>query len=103
MFGRVTTLALRRGTAAEAVRIFKTSILPAAKSQKGYRGSYFLTDGKADKCVAVTFWASERDAEANEENRYYQEQLVKFMSLYAMPPIREGYDVAVEDRRTPAR
>jgi len=103
MFSRVTLMAFKQGMAAAAVRIYKTSVLPAAKAQKGYRGSYFLTDGKTDKCIAVTFWASERDAAANEENRYYQEQLVKFMSLYAMPPIREGYDVAVEDRRAPGR
>jgi heme-degrading monooxygenase HmoA len=91
-------MAFKKGKAEEAVRIYETSVLPAAKAQKGYRGCYYLADRQADKCIAVTFWESEKDAAANEENRYYQEQLIKFIGLYADPPIREGYEVAVESR-----
>lgn len=98
MYARVTNLVLKEGKAEEAVRIYKTSILPAAKAQKGYRGSYVLADRRAGKGVVLTFWESEKDATANEENRYYQEQLIKVMHLFAAPPIREGYDVAVESR-----
>jgi heme-degrading monooxygenase HmoA len=100
MYARVTIMAFKKGTTDEAVRIFERSVLPCARDQKGYRRSYFLADRAADKCVAVTFWESEADAAANEENRYYQEQLVKFMALYTVPPIREGYEVAVENRET---
>jgi heme-degrading monooxygenase HmoA len=98
MYARVTTLSLKKGKAAEAVRIYETSILPSARAQKGYRGSYVLADWEADRGMTVTFWESEADAAANEENRYYQEQLVKVMNLFAAPPIREGYEVAVESR-----
>jgi heme-degrading monooxygenase HmoA len=98
MFARVTILSMKKGKAAEAVRIYEASILPSAKAQKGYRGSYILVDWKTDKGIAVTFWESEKDATANEENLYYQEQLIKVLNLFAEPPIREGYDVAVEDR-----
>jgi len=98
MYARVTILALKKGKAKEAVRIYEASVLPAAKSQKGYGGSYVLADWEADKGVVVTFWESEKDAAANEENRYYQEQLIKAMHLFAAPPIREGYEVAVESR-----
>jgi heme-degrading monooxygenase HmoA len=98
MYARVTILALKKAKAEEAVQIYKDSVLPAAKTQKGYQGSYVLVDWKADKSIVVTFWDNEADATANEENRYYQEQLVKFMSLYEGPPVREGYDVAVENR-----
>jgi heme-degrading monooxygenase HmoA len=98
MFARVTILSLKKGKAAEAVRIYETSVLPSAKAQKGYRGSYVLADWKADKGITVTFWESEKDATANEENLYYQEQLIKVLNLFAVPPIREGYEVAVENR-----
>jgi heme-degrading monooxygenase HmoA len=98
MFARLTILALKKGKSEEAVRIYETSILPAAKAQKGYQGSYVLVDWKADTGIVVTFWESEKDATANEENRYYQEQLIKVMNLFAAPPIREGYEVAVESR-----
>jgi heme-degrading monooxygenase HmoA len=98
MFARLTILALKKGKAREAVQIYETSVLPAAKAQKGYQGSYVLVDWKTDKGIVATFWESEKDATANEENRYYQEQLIKVMNLFAEPPIREGYDVAVEAR-----
>jgi heme-degrading monooxygenase HmoA len=98
MYARVTNLTLNKGKAEEAVRIYETSILPAAKAQKGYRGSYVLADWEAGKGIVLTFWESEKDATANEENRYYQEQLIKVMRFFAAPPIREGYDVAVDGR-----
>jgi heme-degrading monooxygenase HmoA len=95
MYARVTTLSIQKGRGAEAVKIYKTSVLPAARAQKGYRGSYVLADWKTDKGITVTFWRNEKDALASEENLYYQEQLVKVLSLFAAPPIREGYDVAL--------
>jgi len=98
MYARVTILSLKKGTAAEAVEIYSTSILPAAKTQKGYRGSYVLADWEADRGMTVTFWESEKEALASEENRYYQEQLIKAMHLFAEPPVREGFEVAVESR-----
>ena len=98
MYARLTVMTLKKGAMDEAVRIHESNALPAARDQKGYRGSYFLTDRAADKCVALTFWDKESDAIANEASRYYQEQLVKFLAVYAAPPIREGYDVAVESR-----
>jgi len=42
-------------------------------------------------------WESEEDAIANEENRFYQEQLVKFLNLLEEPSfIREEYEVKVQ-------
>lgn len=97
MYARLTTLSFKKRKTDEALRIFESSIVPAARAQKGYRGAYFLADRAADKCVVVTFWDAEADAAANEANRYYQEQLVKFMSLFASTPIRDGYEVVFQD------
>ncbi len=96
MYARITILSLKKGTAAEAVRIYSDSVLPTARSQEGYRGSYVLVDWQEDKGITLTLWESEQAALASEENRYYQEQLVKVMHLFAAPPVREGYEVAVE-------
>ncbi len=98
MYARITILSLKKGTTAEAIRIFSDSILPASRTQEGYKGSYALADWQADKGITLTFWESEQAALASEENRYYQEQLVKEMHLFAAPPVREGYEVAVEHR-----
>lgn len=98
MYVRMTTLTFRIDRADEGIRIFDQSVVPAARTQKGFRAAYLLADRQAGRCVALTFWDDEAAALANEENRYYQEQLVKFMPLYTSPPVREGYEVVVESR-----
>jgi heme-degrading monooxygenase HmoA len=98
MYVRMTTLTFRVDKADEGIRIFDESVVPAARAQKGFRGAYLLADRPAGRCVALTFWDDEAAAKANEENLYYQEQLVKFMPLFTSPPVREGYDVVVESR-----
>ena len=98
MYVRMTTLTFRLDRADEGIRIFDESVVPAARAQKGFRGAYLLADRQAGRCVALTFWDDEAAAKANEENLYYQEQLVKFMPLFTSPPVREGYEVVVESR-----
>lgn len=98
MYVRMTTLMFRVEMYDEGIRIFNESVIPAARAQKGFRGFYVLADRGTARCVALTFWDDEASALANEENLYYQEQLVKFMPLYTSPPVREGYEVVVESR-----
>ncbi len=97
MFARQTTFHYKINELDKAVNIVKDSIVPAAKSQEGYRGFYFMIDRKTGKAVAIVLWNSEEDAIANEKSHFYQEQLVKTMHFYREPPIREGYDVVVQE------
>jgi heme-degrading monooxygenase HmoA len=99
VYVRMTTLTFRIDRAEEGIRIFEQSVLPAAKAQKGFRAAYLLADRPAGRCVALTFWDDEESALANEDNRYYQEQLIKFMPLFTSAPVREGYEVVVESRQ----
>jgi heme-degrading monooxygenase HmoA len=95
MFARMTILQVKLESVAEAIKRFRTDVVPKAKKQRGYRGACLLVDRAAGKGIAVTFWRSEKDALANEKSLFYQEQLVKFMEFFSGPPIREGYEVAV--------
>jgi len=97
MFARVTTLQFKVAGIDEAIKIYKENIAPATKSQRGYRGLYFFLDRKTGKGASITMWETEEDAIANENNRYYQEQIVKHMHLYTKPPIRERYEVIFQD------
>ena len=98
MYVRVTTMMFRLDAYDQGVRIFEESVVPAAKAQKGFRGAYLLGDRAQGRAVALTFWENEAAALANEENRYYQEQLVKFLPNFTADPVREGYEVIVESR-----
>ena len=96
MFARVTRMQVKSDKIDESVKIYNESVIPAAKSQKGYQGTYLLVDSKTDKGMAFTLWASEEDAIANEQSGYYQEQISKFKDVFAAPPVREGYEVAAQ-------
>jgi heme-degrading monooxygenase HmoA len=96
IFVRMTTLTFRAEKYEEGIRIFNESVIPAAKGQKGFRGFYVLADRRASRCVALTFWDDEASARANEENLYYQEQLVKFLPLFLSDPLREGFELVIE-------
>lgn len=97
MFARLTKFQIKIDKTEEGMELYKSSIVPAAKSQKGYQGIYVMVDPKTGKGVSMTLWDSEEDAIANEDSGYYQEQLVKFLGFLTEPSfIREGYEVKVQ-------
>ena len=98
IFARITTIQIKSNTLDETEKIYRESVIPAAKSQKGYQRTYLLTDRKTGKGMAITFWDSEEDAVANEQSGYYQEQINKFKDVFATPPVREGYEVSAQDQ-----
>ncbi len=96
MFARLTIVQVKIDKLDETVKIFEEGVIPAAKSQKGYRGGYLLTDRKTGKGMSITLWDSEEDAIANEQSGYYQEQVGKFKDFFTAPPVREGYEVSLQ-------
>ena len=96
MFARLTITQMKTESIDKAIRLYEESVVPTAKSQKGYRGIYLLTDRETGKGVSIALWDSEEDAIANEQSGYYQEQVGKFKDVFTAPPIREGYEVTVQ-------
>jgi heme-degrading monooxygenase HmoA len=80
----------------EAITLFAESVIPAARTQRGFKDMYLLTDRATGKGLSIGFWESETDADANEKSGYYQEQLGKFRDLFAAPPVRQAYEVSVQ-------
>ncbi|MFP4082702.1 MAG: antibiotic biosynthesis monooxygenase family protein [Candidatus Aminicenantes bacterium] len=97
MFARLTSARINKERVDEFIAIYEKSVVPAAKSQQGYQGAYLLVDRAEAKGISITLWKSEKDALANERNRYYQEQVTKFITFYTGPPVREGFEVCVQD------
>ena len=95
MFARLTIVQTKADKMDEAVKVAKESVIPAAKSQKGFIGAHLLTEPNG-KGVFISFWDTEEDAIATEKSGYYQEQLAKFKDLFAAPPVLEGYNVALQ-------
>ena len=78
-------------------KIFEESVIPLCKSQKGFLGAYFLADQESGTCIPITLWESEEDMLATERSAFFQEQIVKFMPFFKSPPIREGFEVIVDE------
>jgi len=97
MHARLLIIQLKFEQIDEASMLFEESVIPLCKDKKGYKGAYFLTDRKTGKCIMMTQWESEEDMLATEQSRFFQEQVVKFLSFFKSAPIREAYEVCIED------
>lgn len=96
MYARLLRIQTKINRIDEASMLFEESVLPLCKSQKGFRGAYFLADRNTGHCMPVTLWESKEDMKATEESAFFQEQVVKFMDFFTAPPIREAYEVTIE-------
>ena len=96
MFARLTIVQAMPDKIDEVTKLYEESVVPAAKSQKGYKGVYLLVDRKTGKGVSCSLWDSEEDAIANEQSGYYQEQVGRFKDFFTAPPVQEGYEVVVQ-------
>ena len=95
MHVRTVNVQVQPGKTQEAIDLFNDSVLPAQKAQKGYQGSYLMTDASSGKALAISLWESEADMLEGESSGYYQEQVAKFGSLFTGPPDLNHYEVSV--------
>ena len=82
MHVRATTIQIQSGKTQETIDIYNNSVVPAQKAQKGYQGSYLMTDASSGKALAISVWETEADMLAGESSSgYLQEQTAKIGSL----------------------
>jgi heme-degrading monooxygenase HmoA len=95
MEARVVDLRVVPTEAREMVRIYRDSVLPAARYQHGFRGALLLTDDDTGLGISITLWETEEDRQEGEANGFYQEQIRKFSDLLTETPVRKHYNVGV--------
>ena len=96
-YARILRMHLKIDGIDAAKKIFQESVIPLCKNQKGFIGAFFLADCESGDCIPITLWESEEDMLATERSAFFQEQLIKFMPLFTSPPIREGFEVIVNE------
>ncbi len=97
MYARVVYTQVQPGQTDEAIRIYRESVMPSARLQKGYRGGILLTDRGTGKGISISFWESEAAMTGGEASGYLREQINKFTSVIAGPPVRETFEVSVQE------
>ena len=99
MRARVTFTQMSSDRFGEVLDVFCQSTLPTAQQAPGNKGVLLLTDRGTGKAIMVSFWETEADMRASESERgYYQEQLAKYMPFFTVPPVREDYEVTIEEQ-----
>jgi len=96
MKARVVNVQVQPGKTFEAVNIYRDSVVPASKKQKGFKGALLVTDPDTGKGLSITLWETEADMKAGESSGYYQEQIAKLAVVMAAPPAMQHYDVSVQ-------
>ncbi len=98
MHARVITSQFQPGKADEVVQIYRESMLPEARQQRGFKGVMFLVDHSTSKAISITLWQTEADAQASgATSPYLQAQIAKAPSLLAAAPVIETYEVALQE------
>ena len=98
MYARVTTGYVQPGRGDEITRYMRDSVVPAAKQQSGFKGLLLLRDNESNKSIAITLWESEAEMASGEASGgYYREQLARNIHLFASAPVREAYEVSIQE------
>ena len=95
MYARVVSGTMQLDKNAETVEIYRNSIVPAAKEQKGFKGGNLFTDDQTGKFISITPWETEDDMISGDSSGYLQEQLGKVAAFFISPPKVEQYTVSV--------
>ena len=56
MHVRAVTVQMQPGKMQEAIDLYRDSVVPAAKAQKGFQGAYLMTDASSGKGLSITGW-----------------------------------------------
>jgi len=87
-----------RTNPADAIALFKESVLPSLPEEEGYQGCYVLLSDEG-KLLVLSFWTSDETAKASRLSGFYKDQIEKFSDLvvYRQAPGREAYDVVLAE------
>ncbi len=96
MYARVMIGTMKVGKMDEGVSIYRNSILPACKEQKGFKGALFLTDPKTNKAISISLWKMEDDMKAGEVSGYLELQIANLAYTFEAPTTPEAYAVSVQ-------
>jgi len=87
-----------RTNPADAIAVFRESVMPALHDEEGYEGCYVLLSDEG-KLLVLSFWTSDETARASRLSGFYQSQIEKLSDLvvFRQAPGREAYDVVIAE------
>ena len=98
MHGRIVSVQVEPEDLGKAIEIYRDSVIPAAKEQRGFHDALLFTDSATGRAVSITIWETEEDLLAGQASGYYQEQIAKFAELMIRTPEQEGFELVYTSR-----
>ena len=102
MQAAVNYVQVQPGKMHEVVAIIRDSVAPVVRQQRGNQGAILLTDPNTNKAIVMALWETEAHAAAMMSSGVYQEESAKLGSVFVGPPIREVYEVSVQESMSEA-
>ncbi len=96
MHAQLVRAKLLPGKADEATSVFRDSIMPAARQQKGFVSAHLLVDREGARLTGISLWETAADVEAIATSGFFQEQVAKLAAAFDGPPEREVYEVVAQ-------
>ncbi|MCI0829070.1 MAG: antibiotic biosynthesis monooxygenase [Chloroflexi bacterium] len=97
MYVRGTDVQVKSGKMQDLIKAYDDSVVPAQKAQKGYQGSYLMTDASSGKALAISVWETEADLVASGDSGYVQEALTKLADLFEDSPKLDNYELSSDN------
>ena len=86
MHVRVATVHFQLDKLQQGISLYRESLVPAAKAQKGFQGAYLMTDASSGKAVNITVWESEADMTASESGGVTTTSKWPYLPVYSSGP-----------------
>jgi hypothetical protein len=96
MHARIITVQIQHDRLDEASRLYHDQLMPAARQQPGFKGSWLLLDRHTGKGLAILLWETETDLRAGEANFLLQQQIAQVAQTFVSTPLRELFEVSVQ-------
>ena len=87
---------MKPGKMDEAIGVYRDSVVPILKAQKGFKALYWLGDRNTDKYLVITLWETEADMTATETSGLLQDVISKFAPYVAEQTAIDRYEVALQ-------
>jgi len=95
MYARVVSVQCQLDKLDEGINICR-SMEASWQQQKGFQGANLLVDRNTGKVLSISNWENRANLDATETSGWYQEQIAKFAAIFAAPPVREIYEIALQ-------
>lgn len=92
-FAYVAIGEFKAGKFEEAQQLYEKAV---STYSQGFKGAYLLREPGTDKGIAIIFWESREDMEANEHNEGYDKILKEMAHLFTKAPNTGFYELCSE-------